>query len=825
MDGGDFVNYQWSSGESTKTIQVDEDGTYRLTVTDGNGCSGTTEVAVVVNALPISEITGQLSICTGESTELDAGPFSSYQWSTGATTQTINVTTGDSYQLTVTDASGCTGTSETTVIEHANPEPQIIGQLSICNEETTELDAGNFNTFSWSTGESTRGIQLNTSGIYQVTVTDQSGCMGEASVEVVAQNKLEPVISGEQVICIGETTELEAGDFLSYQWSTGDTSRTLQIETAGLYQLTVSDANGCSGSTEAEVQLNPLPIPQINGQLSVCTGESAVLDAGDFVEYIWSTGESSQMISVSAANSYGVTVTDQNGCIGSDQIDFRVDENLAPQITGNLSICSGEDALLDAGVFAGFNWSTGETTQSITTGQAGSYSVTVSDANGCTGVAEVLVASFEQPQLTIQGNTQLCFGTTSQLSAEGFASYSWSTGETSQSIVVATAQTFSLTVTDDNGCTATDDIQLEFAEEAMSIEEIQLCFGDFYEGFSYSQSTEIINSFPGANGCDSTHIVRINVSLPVALSLAVEEGCLNEGGTIAAVANGGTAPYNYMWEDGVTGGVRGALPEGNYTVTVTDANGCFASNSVDIGLMAGVEFEAAVSQVKCYEESNGAISLSINSGTAPYTIEWSTGDTLADLINLSAGDYSVLISDANECKRFSSFTINQPDSVSVQVNTSAAPNGNDGSATAIVTGGIAPYRYAWSNGGEGVTIENLSVGTYIVAVTDANDCLAVSSGVVDQVNAVAEWSNLQSLELIPNPSSGQFKLILQLKEAAQLDQIAIYNLLGQQLKSFPPIYGQSLNLDIDLSFAPPGSYFIVFRSRDHLISRHLVLVK
>ncbi|MEM7375179.1 MAG: GEVED domain-containing protein, partial [Bacteroidota bacterium] len=235
-------------------------GTYSVTVTDANGCSGTSaDVVVTENANPIPVISGSTTYCASAgSTTLDAGSgFASYLWSPGGeTTQTISATAG-TYSVTVTDANGCSGTSADVIVtENANPTPVIAGATDYCEGSNTTLDAGSgFSSYLWSPGGETTQTISATAGTYSVTVTDANGCSGTSADVVVTENANPiPVISGSTTYCASAgSTTLEAGSvFASYLWSPGgETTQTISA-TAGTYSVTVTDANGCSG-TSADV--------------------------------------------------------------------------------------------------------------------------------------------------------------------------------------------------------------------------------------------------------------------------------------------------------------------------------------------------------------------------------------------------------------------------------------------------------------------------------------------------------------------------------------------------------------------------------------------
>ncbi|MCD6366759.1 MAG: gliding motility-associated C-terminal domain-containing protein [Bacteroidales bacterium] len=390
--GGETIN------PSTGVISNEIGGnTYTIEYTIGGVCPATSTQTVTVNPNPTPMIAGSTTFCTGSSTTLDAGSYSSYNWSTGVSTQTYVVNTAGTYSVTVTDNNGCTGSDQVTVTEAASLSPIISGNTAFCAGASTTLDVGSgFATYAWNTGATSQTINVTAAGTFSVTVTDASGCSGDTQI-VVTENPLPtPTITGSLTFCTGSSTVLDAGSgYSTYSWNTGGTGQTIVVTSAGTYSVTVTDAVGCTGSDQVIVSESATITPTITGVLSICTGNSTTLDAGTgYNSYTWSTGETTQTILVSTAGTYSVTVTDAGGCTGSDQVTVTEFPGLSPVITGNTSICAGSSTTLNVGSgYSSYLWSTGASTASITVFSSGTYSVTVTDANGCSGSTQVTVQS------------------------------------------------------------------------------------------------------------------------------------------------------------------------------------------------------------------------------------------------------------------------------------------------------------------------------------------------------------------------------------------------------------------------------------------------
>ncbi len=389
------------------------------------------------------------------------GTFSTYLWSPGGeTTATKNVTASGTYTVTVTDGSGCQSSAAVTVVDAVTTAPVITasGPTSFCPGDSVRLTSSISTSIMWSTGATTPSITVNSAGSYTVTYTGPCGSLVSAPV-IVSINPVPTVtITGSLDICIGNQNLLDAGaGHTSYLWNTGQTTQTILIGTAGTYAVTVTNGSGCKATASVTASYVTLAPPTITGNLNFCTGGSTVLDAGaGYASYLWSTGASTQTITVTTAGTYEVTVTNAGGCTANASVVTSIFAPPVPAISGAPGFCAGGSTTLTAAAgYASYQWSTGSTAQFITVNSTGTYTVTVTDNNGCTGSNSITVFIFANPAPVISGTLSFCGGTSTTLNAgPGYSSYSWSTGATTQTIVVNTVGTFTVTVINENGCSA-----------------------------------------------------------------------------------------------------------------------------------------------------------------------------------------------------------------------------------------------------------------------------------------------------------------------------------------------------------------------------------
>lgn len=250
----------WNTGATTSSITVNTSGDYFVTNTTGCGTAISNHIAVIVNSLPVCNITGNGKICIGETTNLCApAGFASYLWSTGATTNCISVSTAGTYSVTVTTVDGCSSTCSKIVTSYPAPISSVItagGPITFCQGGSVVLSGNSGGT--WSNGATTSTITVNTSGDY--FVTSSTGCGTLISNHIIVTVNPMPVcdITGDSCICTGETVLICAPEgFAEYLWSTGQTTRCIHVSELGLKTVIVTNEFGCTSSCSIEITEGP----------------------------------------------------------------------------------------------------------------------------------------------------------------------------------------------------------------------------------------------------------------------------------------------------------------------------------------------------------------------------------------------------------------------------------------------------------------------------------------------------------------------------------------------------------------------------------------
>jgi hypothetical protein len=672
------TSYLWNTGAITNCINVNTAGTFTVTVTNASGCSSICSRTVTLNPLPICTITGNNTICQGQSTQLctPAGA-ASYLWSTGAITNCINVNLSGIYTVTVTSSSGCSSVCSREVFVNPLPVCTITGNDIICEGQSTQLcTPAGAASYLWSTGANTNCIDVNLAGTYTVTVTSINGCSSVCSRTVTLNPAPICTITGNNIICEGQSTQLcTPAGAASYLWSTGASTNCINVNQAGIYTVTVTNASGCSSVCSREVTLNPLPICTITGNDIICQGQSTQLcTPAGAASYLWSTGANTNCIEVNLAGTYTVTVTNANGC--SSVCSRAVTLNPLPicTITGNNIICEGQSTQLctPAGA-ASYLWSTGANTNCIDVNQAGIYTVTVTNASGCSSVCSREVTLNPLPICTITGNDIICQGQSTQLcTPAGAASYLWSTGAITNCINVNLAGTYTVTVTNANGCS------------------------------SVCSRTVILNPLP-------------------VCTITGEDFICQEGQTTQLCTPAGAAAY--LWNTGEITNCILVSTAGTYTVTVTNAGGCTSVCSKLVTITQQPVCTITGEDFICQEGQS--TQLCVPPGAPAYL--WSTGAFTNCITVNAAGTYSVTITNAGGCTSVCSKT------VLVDPQPVCTITGNEficeGQLTELCTP-VGAAAYLWSTGDITNCINVNMAGTYFVTVTYTSGCTSVCSKTV-----------------------------------------------------------------------------------------------
>jgi SprB repeat/Secretion system C-terminal sorting domain len=719
--------YSWSNGATTPSITGLAPGTYTVTVTDGNGVTSTSSVVIS------GPVTGDCNLGLTTLTQTNAGCGAAngfiwvaptgaqgavtYKWSNYGLADNIAGLTAGTYTVTVTDAAGCTfvkmytitgGGALNVVCSGVNATSGSNGSVSVA------ATGGTGYTYLWSTGATTAAVTGLGAGTYTVIVTDASGCSATCSKTITGPT------TGGCTLAITTLQQTNAGcgaangfiwiaptgaqGAVTYKWSNYGLADNIAGLTAGTYTVTVTDAAGCTAVSSYAVTgggaLNVV-CSGVNATSGSNGSVSVAATGGTGYTYLWSTGATTATVTGLGAGTYTVIVTDASGCSATCM------KTITGPTTGGctLALTTVEQINASCGAANGFIWVAPTGAQGAVAYQwsnyglanniagltAGTYTVTATDAAGCS-VTKVytitgggsLMANCSGVNATTANN-----GSVSVSVSGGVAPYTylWSNGIPTSSVSNLAPGTYSVIVTD-------------------------------------------------ANGCVTTCMVTITgvVITPLTVDATGTNATSGSNGSATATTAGGTGPYTYLWSNGATTQTITGLAPGTYTVTVTDANGQTATDVVVItGPTGGCTLAVVLSQqinATC-GANNGLLSVNATGAQGAWTANWSNFGLNTNTIgNLAPGYYTVTVTDAANCAATSAYLVTNTAGLNVNCSAVNATSGNNGSASSMVSGGVWPYTYVWSNGASTSSISNLAPGVYTVIATDANGCSGTCTSVV-----------------------------------------------------------------------------------------------
>ncbi len=832
-----FKNGKPMPGEVLSDLKANTPGKYFMAV-DVDGCRFTSDtVQVIINNPPTTQIIGNVSVCAGDTATMDAQPgFAQYLWSTGETTQIVKVVNPGQYFVTITDANGCTGVDGTTVSQKIVPNANITGDLDFCIGDSTTISVSPFFTnVLWSNG--TTGTKLTTlnAGEFSVTVTGSNGCFDTDTAQVIVNPLPTPMITGTLAICSGQVAVLDAGPgYTQYKWSSGPVNQVLTVNTAGTYSVSVTDTNGCKGSTSVDVVENVKPSPNITGPGTFCADVGTTLDAGTgFDKYLWSTGATTQTVVVNTSGSYSVTVTTVDGCSGSDSYTVTAFPSPNPMITGDLSICEGEQTVLNAGFgFTTYKWTGGSTMQTLTVTASGQYIVTVTNSLGCAAYDTVTVDVFSASSVDISGKLAICEGEVTVLDAgNGFATYLWSDGSKGQTITASTSGTYFVTVTNSDGCTGEDAVEVVESQNPVPniTGDASLCTGEITtldpgSGFSAylwsgNQSSPVINvstsgtySVTVTNGAGCTGTDAFDVTVfpnPIPDITGTLSFCEGNSTTLDA----GAGFNQYLWSTGGTTQQVNLTTGGTVKVTVTDINGCKGIDQVTVSVLGLVN--PVVKSIPAKACPGDTVQLIASGGTDYLWLEGATllsDPTISNpkvVLNASTA-FSVEVS--NNCN-------SQVGNVTVDVNPPVGMAGPDlnvligREVTLMASGGIqytwsGPYDLSCADCAEPMVTPQSS-GTYLVLIRDINGCLTLDSvyvEVFDDLNEVLDLVNT----ITPNGDGHNDIFVIKGLESFDANSLVIYNRWAEVVFQ-QDNYQNTFNGYYKNQPLPAGTYYYVLK--------------
>ena len=457
---GTANSYTWNTGQTTTSLTVSPaaNTSYTVTGTDANGCANTASTMVTVNALP-SVAAASSAICGGSTATVTATGASTYTWNTGATGANLYVSPASTtnYTVTGTSTAGCVNTATASITVNAAPVITV-NAATVCAGASATLMASGVSSYTWNTGANGSSLVVSPASTTTYTVSGRlAGCSTTAvGTTTVTVNAL-PVLNVSAVsnsICAGQSTTLSlTGTAASYTWSTGQSLSAITVSPIAStnYSITGTHANGCSNTASVNITVNSNPVLSVPAA-SVCLGGTVTLNASGASTYTWNTGAVGASLSVSplTMTQYTVSGTSASGCIGNTTVTVSVGPGPAVAVN-HATICAGASALLTASGAASYTWSTGQQTPAVSVSPLSTSVYTITgELPGCNyqSVQTATVTVNMTPTVSITSSgTLICVGQTPTLTAFGATSYTWSTTQVANPIVINPATTSNYTVT------------------------------------------------------------------------------------------------------------------------------------------------------------------------------------------------------------------------------------------------------------------------------------------------------------------------------------------------------------------------------------------
>lgn len=817
QSGGDF-SFIWSNGEETQIIDNLCAGVYTVTMTDNDGCMNEAsftlgEPNALSLSLQVTDLTAE-GANDGNITVSVTGGVGQYdfEWSNGSSVPFINNLEQGDYEVTVSDGNSCTISSSATVgvreLECAVLSTSIYPNHVTCYGSSTGaatiVPQGGTQPYFifWDNGMEGASINNLSAGDYVANIYDANGCSSVVTVPILEPSEIDISING-----MNETNDGEANGTAQatvnggtapyiYMWSNGEAGETIDGLVSGVYSVTVVDANACTSTASITIESDAIDCSTLNFEIVTTNvscnggndGSATVSGVGGLLPYTisWNFGITASTINNLGAGVYVAVISDENNCTVETTIIIEEPSPVTIIMSSTDETEEGtNDASATATVYGGtspysYEWSTGATSSEISGLSAGLYFLTVTDANDCLTIStvevqagEVSCAAFSSEinttSVTCSGAND---GTASITVSGGLAPYFffWDNSQMDASITDLSPGTYTVTIADANQCTI---------EKTVVIEE--------------PDGLEV-----------SLHIIGASCGI---------------AGTINTVVEGGTAPYQYEWDNGFTDQNISDLLDGNYVLTVTDANACSTTATAQLQIGEGLDIEVAMENVSCNGGENGTIDLTVTNGIAPYTYEWLSGETTESISNLSAGVYTVLVTDATGCNSPSSITILEPIALTIDLD---VVHGDHPSITASVDGGIAPYTYLWSTGETTDQIQDLAAGEYTLTIVDSNGCEMVATAMIDESVAVSDLVGLSDLIIYPNPATDMVNVDA-VFETSEPIELSLFDVVGRRV-FYENKVAQQLNLQINVKDLASGTYFIRLSTDKGAISQKLIVV-
>ncbi|MEZ4721143.1 MAG: LamG-like jellyroll fold domain-containing protein [Flavobacteriales bacterium] len=837
------IAYQWDNSSSLSNDTIEQPQAfptattlYTVTITDSNHCFDTTQITVQVTPPIVASIDSirHMTGCSWNDAKIygsgsgglpySNGPPYEFLWSNGDTNDFTGFLSG-TYTVSIFDSLGCSDTASGIILEPDTfvyttsfTKPSCPG---VADGTATIIPTGGWPpyTYNWNTGDTASTITSQPAGTYLVTVADSFECEVQVSISIPDPDSVVSAVDSVTIpLCnlangfgsnTGKIYTSTSGGTSNYTylWSNGSTSANPGGLSAGIYSLTVSDDNGCQDSLQVTVTQPDTLKVDINVTNVTCfgfndgVGIAAASGGTGPYQYIWWVDGSGSApcsggfpctheIDSVATNLkpfpnryYYVVAQDTHGCyVQSPNIyitqptPLSLDDSIlsVPQCFGDTT---GSISISPSGATPAYSylWSDGSTDSTLMNLGSGTYSVTVTDFNGCSDSLDVTITepTLLVASVSLDSNVSCFTGNDGSATANATGgttaySYTWSSGSTAAVAPSLSATTYTVTVTDAHSCTDTASIIITeptLLTVATTLDSNVSCFGGndasaeaaasggspgyeyLWSSGSDSTSAPLLSvgfyyvTATDTKGCSAVDTIEITEPLKLTISASVLNNVYCNGdttGTGYAAAAGGTSPYYFDWSDGTINDTA-MLAAGSWTAYVTDSLGCKDSAQIIVSeptpVLAVLD---STKDVLCNGFYDGLAFTSATGGTGSHYFNWNTGDTIDDIDSLTSGTYILSVTDDNNCLDTAVISIIElnpviPNVTHVNVTCFSYSNGSAASAS---TGGGSTHTYLWNTGATSTGLITLVADTYVLTVTDEYNCYGIDTALVTQPDSI-----------------------------------------------------------------------------------------
>ncbi|MFK7950211.1 MAG: gliding motility-associated C-terminal domain-containing protein [Saprospiraceae bacterium] len=759
---GDYRSAIWQDGSTDSVFMITDnfDAIYFVEMTDTNGCLAFDTISIT-SIHVFTQLREDTSICHSDTLTIDATqPNVTYLWSTGETTNTIDVNVDTAYWVELTDGLGCHGYDTFNLFHH--PVADLGNDIEyVCDSIFYPLDPDvTHGTFLWQNG-STDSIFIPTSqGTYWVEITDTNNCYSTDTVYLIPVTSPQTDIGVDTNICFGQPMILDATtDFIRhYYWNGVLGTNTFNVITTDEYIVEVVDSNGCNAFDTAIVWVNQV-VPDIGVDTLICDLTQITLDAAqpNMIAYLWQDGTTNTTF-VADTGLYHVTLTDTLGCQGTDSIfiDYRMITDLGSDFT---FICDSIDFSLSANISGTYLWNTGETDSIIIHNQEGTYYVDILDDAGCFSSDTIVVTQVTHPTVDLGIDTNYCFGLTYLLDAtEPFVrSYVWQDSSLNNTFLTNSTGLYHVELTDSFGCKAYDSVMVWVNEVVVNLgNDTTLChdslivydatqpdmtyvwqdgstnptFTAFDAGTYFVTLTDTIN-------CTGSDTVVVSEYPVIDLGLDLVYKC--DSTTFTVYPNLQTG--NFLWQNGTTNSTYTATQSEQISVIHTNAANCVSYDTMLLFAPPIPPIDLGNDTILC---GNVVLPISIFDGVVRSYL-WQDGSMNDNFTISTAGVYFAEITDTNGCTNSDTIFVDYFLSQQLEL-------GNDTTICENIQWQISldvenAVSYQWQDGTTGADYLISNAGTYVVNVMDINDCT-----ISDTVNVDLQFVPIEIIGL-PNDTT------------------------------------------------------------------------